>query len=83
MKWLKQYQNGWQMKYLAIALFEMDLDKFFDMFSLDNKEALFFSTKQFKLRSGEGFEMADKSDLTIMVEQIKGIKPRFIGYFCS
>ena len=66
-----------------MAFCEIDLDKFFDMFSLNNKEALFFSIEQFELRSGGGLEMADKSDLAAMFEQIKATKSLFIGYFYS
>lgn len=58
-KWLKQYKNVWQMKYLAMVLFEINLNKFFNMFILDNKKVLFFSIEQFELKSGEGFKIAD------------------------
>lgn len=67
-KWLKQYKNGWQIKYLAMTLFEMDLDKFFNMFLLDDQKVLFFFTKQFKLRSGGGFEITKKSDCIAIVK---------------
>lgn len=66
-----------------MARFEIDLDKFFDIFSLNNKKALFFFTEQFELKSGGSLEMDDKSDLAAMIEQIKANKPLFIGYFCS
>lgn len=71
------------MKYLATALFKIDPNKFFDIFSLNNKEVLFFSTKQFELKSGRYFKMANKSDFTIIVEKIKTTKPLFMDYFCS
>lgn len=51
-----------------MALFEIDLDNFFDIFSLDNKEILFFSTEQAELKSKKSLETADKSDLAIMVK---------------
>lgn len=66
-----------------MVLFELDLHKFFYMFSLNDKEALCFFTEQFELRSGESLKMADESDLAVMVKQIKATKPPFIGYFCS
>lgn len=52
-----------------MAFFKMNLDRFFDMFSLDNKEALFFSIEQFEFRSKEGLEMVDKSDLDAMLNR--------------
>lgn len=52
-----------------MAFFEMNLDRFFDMFSLNNKEALFFSIEQFEFRSKEGLEMVDKSDLDVMLNR--------------
>lgn len=83
MQWLKQYKNGWQMKYFVMAYFEIDLDKFIDIFSLNDKETLLFFKEQFELRSGGSLEIADESDLAAMVEQIKAIKPPFIDYFGS
>lgn len=56
------------MKYLAMAFFKIDLDEFFDMFSFDDQEALFFSIKQFELKSGRGFKMANELDFAAMIE---------------
>lgn len=63
------------MKYLAMAVFEIDLNKFFDIFLLDNKEALFFFIEDFNWESRENPEIADKSDLVAIIKQIKATKP--------
>lgn len=68
---------------MVTTLFKIDLDEFFNTFSFNNKKALFFSTKQFELRSKGGLKIADKSDFAVMIKQIKAIKFLFIGYFYS
>lgn len=46
----------------------MDLDKFFNMFLFNNKKALFFSIKQFELKSGGDLEITEELDLAAIVK---------------